>query len=276
VPRLQDVRLGDLGRGVARLGPFIGAAGAALLLVTVPPNGRGARQATSAGAKTRFQLPSPPGAPDAGRAAPAAADASQSGLVASGSPSALAPPAIAGPAPSLSAPSSSGASAAADTPAAVAPASPSADATPVTPLTVAAKAWASREAGTPLASTGVPDGALPVGNRIGQADKASFVRLGGTATTLTLSTDPAGDRNLAGPGAVQACVITASWTAADAMAFDQAPAYDAAKCVAGTQPDSSTWSFDLGAFAERAGGNGFALVAAPGAPVDFQVTFKVR
>jgi len=274
-PRLDEMRLGDLGRGLTRLSPFLAAVGAALLLVVAPPNGHSALQAAASGGQKHFQLPTEgtpnPASDAAATAAPASTGPQPAGLAADSAPS----PAVT-PAASIAAPAASAsASAVPDSSAAGAPTvSPSADQTAVTPLTVAAKAWASREAGTPLAGTDVPAGTLPVGNRLGQVDKASFVRLSGTATSLTLTADPSGARNLAGAGSVQACPVTASWTAGDAMPLDQAPAYDTTKCVAGTHPDDSSWSFDLGAFADRAGGNGFALVPAPDAPVDFQVAFK--
>jgi hypothetical protein len=274
-PRFDEIRLGDVGRGLTRLSPFLAAVGAALLLVVVPPNGHGALQAASSGAQKHFQLPTEGTPNPASDAAATAAPASTSGPQPPGPTADSAPSLAVAPATSIAAPvTSAPAVAAPEASVGDATVSPSADQTAVTPLTVAAKAWASRDAGTPLASTDVPAGTLPVGNRLGQLDKASFVRLSGTATTLTLTADPSGARNLAGAGSVQACPVTASWTAADAMALDQAPAYDTTKCVAGTHPDDSTWSFDLGAFADRAGGNGFALVPAPDAPVDFQVAFK--
>jgi hypothetical protein len=144
-----------------------------------------------------------------------------------------------------------------------------------TPLTIGSRAWASREAGTPVATTGVPDGTLPVGNRVGQIDKASFVRLTGTATVLSLVEDPNGSRAVAGNGGVQVCRITTSdWSAGDAISFDQAPAYDTNSCKAGQRSDDGTWTFDLSGFADRAGPAGFALVPTADAPVDFQVAFK--
>ena len=274
-PRLDEMRLGDLGRGLTRLSPFLAAVGAALLLVVAPPNGHSALQAAASGSQKHFQLPTEGTPNPASDAAATAAPAGSNGPQPPGPTADSAPSLAVAPVASIAAPvTSAPAVAASDTSGGAAPVSPSADQTAVTPLTVAAKAWASREAGTPLAGTDVPAGTLPVGNRLGQVDKASFVRLSGTATGLTLTADPSGARNLAGAGSVQACPVTASWTAGDAMPLDQAPAYDTTKCVAGTHPDDSSWSFDLGAFADRAGGNGFALVPAPDAPVDFQVAFK--
>ncbi|HMC52876.1 MAG TPA: hypothetical protein VKI64_08965 [Acidimicrobiales bacterium] len=281
VRRLSDVSLGDIRRGLARAGPFIGAAGAALLLVAVPPRGQGSGLATAAGGHGRFQLPSngpaeSQAAGGPGGAAPAAAASPPPAPIVASSPVAAPPASATPPAPTSGAAAASPAAPDATDTASAATTGPTDTSAAPTPLSVTAKGWASREAGTPLAADDVPDGTLPVANRVGQADKASFVRLSGTDTTLTLVEDPSGNRSLAGAGAVQACRITAPWTPADAMSFDQAPAYDSTTCVAGTHPDASTWSFDLTSFADRAGGNGFALVPAPSAPVDFQVTFKVR
>ena len=143
------------------------------------------------------------------------------------------------------------------------------------PLLVAHKAWASREAGTPVSATGVPDGSLPVGNRLAQVDKASFVGLDGNGSTLVLRANPDGDRSLAGPAAVQACAITSpQWADGDAISFDQAPTYDTQGCVVAKQADDGSWRFDLGGLMARAGSNGFALVPAPQAPADFQVAFE--
>lgn len=144
------------------------------------------------------------------------------------------------------------------------------------PLTVREAGWASQGAGTPLATVGVPDGTLPVGTRLGQVDKASFVRLDGDATTLVLAEEPSGARASVGDPAVQACVIVAddaAWTAAEGMSFDDAPAWDPNACADGVRGDDGTWTFDLGTLALHAGDAGFALVPTADAPVDFQVAF---
>ena len=273
---LADIRVGEVRRGATRLGPFAAAAGAALLLVAVPPGSHHSGQA-AAGARARFRISSPsaPGESQ-GNGAAAPPTAAQD---LNATPAAALPASTAGPAPALAAytplPSADSGAAAGSSAPGAGDESPSAGQTFETRLSVTGKAWASREAGTPLATTDVPEGTLPVGNRLGQLDKASFVRLTGTATTLTLVDDAGGDRSLAGAGAVQACPIKGQWSDAAAMSFDQAPTYDTATCVSATHSDNRTWSFDLSGFAERAGGHGFALVPAADAPVDFQVSFKV-
>lgn len=143
-----------------------------------------------------------------------------------------------------------------------------------TPLTVRGFGWASTLSGSGISSAGVPDGSMPVGNRLGRLDKAAFVRLAGTDRTLTLVEDGAGAREALGAGAVMACAITdAGWVEEPDQSFDEAPAWDADACAAGVESDG-TWTFDLGAFADRAGDRGFALVPEPDAPADFQVAFR--
>ena len=121
----------------------------------------------------------------------------------------------------------------------------------------------------------MPAGDLPVGTRVGQADKASYVRLSGNAGTLELREDPAGNRAPAnGAPLIRACQITdASWKPATAEGFGSAPKYDTGACVEGTRAADGTWSFDLSNFDNPTDARGFALVPSPSAPVDFQVAF---
>lgn len=144
------------------------------------------------------------------------------------------------------------------------------------PLRPIATAWASAEAGTPVAAAGVPEATLPVGNRIGQLDKASFVRLAGDATELVLVEDADGSRAAptGGAAAVQACRIEVpGWEEAEAQSFDEAPTWDAASCTPGTRGDDGSWTFDLAGFGSPTDERGFALVPTDDAPVDFQVAF---
>ena len=142
------------------------------------------------------------------------------------------------------------------------------------PLTVRGFGWASSLSGSGVSSAEVPDGAMPVAARLGQLDKASFVRLSGTATTLTLVEEPGGAREALGTGAVVACPITdAGWAEEPDQSMDAAPPWDAARCVAGVE-DADTWVFDLTGFDDRTGNTGFALIPDASAPPDFQVTFR--
>jgi hypothetical protein len=143
------------------------------------------------------------------------------------------------------------------------------------PLTIAASAWASQTAGTPVADAGVPADSLPVGTRLGRADKLSFIRLSGDEFSLTLFPvdDESGHRSPE-EAVIQACQITeAGWEEADAMSFDDAPPYDAENCAAGIRNDDGSWTFNLLVYPQRDDDRGFALVPGPDAPLDFQVAF---
>lgn len=146
-----------------------------------------------------------------------------------------------------------------------------------TPLKVTTAAWASAQAGTPLAATGVPAGSLPVGRRPGfETDKVAFVRLTGTATTLTLvpHEDAAGQRS-GDTAEIQACrITTAGWSKAEAQSMDEAPKWDCAVAAMGKRGEDGSWTFDLSSFPDRSGATGFALIPA-GTGLDFQVAFKV-
>lgn len=147
--------------------------------------------------------------------------------------------------------------------------------TQVQPLRVRSSTWATRTAGSPLATNGVPDSTLPVGTR-GTDDKLSFLRLTGTSTTLGLAEHPEGNRNNAGPAAVAACRITSSdWKAGKAVAFADAPPYDPTDCVQGVRSSGGVWVFDLGRFSDRTDERGFALVPGDDAGLDFQVAFRL-
>jgi len=132
--------------------------------------------------------------------------------------------------------------------------------------------YASRTAGTPLAADGVPAKSLPVGTRLGQEDKVSFIRLSKPVDTLVLKTVAAGDRRPE-TAAIQVCVVKSSgWAAGEAVAFTAAPERDCTVSVLGARAANGSWSFDLRPFAGR--GDGFSFSPAPGSPVDFQVAFE--
>lgn len=140
--------------------------------------------------------------------------------------------------------------------------------------TVLHTGWATRAAGTPVAAVGVPEGSLPVGNRVGQIDKASFLRLGGGWQSLALDVDPDGTAGI-GEAAVQACAITtAAWEPVAGSGFDEAPEWNPDDCAAGvTGAAGDQWTFEIGRIEQRFG---IALVPGPGAPVEFQIAFRVR
>ena len=143
------------------------------------------------------------------------------------------------------------------------------------PMRIVATAWASSTGGTPIPS-GVPEGTLPVGTRVGQVDKASYIRLSGDETMVVLNEVADGRRGSDFESSpVQACQITASgWQTGESLSFDDAPAYDAKNCTEVTFGGNGTWTIQLGQFESPADNRGFALVPSAEAPLDFQVTFS--
>lgn len=145
------------------------------------------------------------------------------------------------------------------------------------PLRVASAGYMSAQAGTPLATAGVPIGSVPVGRRPGfEEDKVAFIRLTGNEDVLKLvpHQDASGQRS---PEAakINACRITGSnWSATEAQAEADAPSWDCTVAVQGRRAGDGSWTFDLGTFADRADQRGFALVPA-GTGVDFQVAFTL-
>lgn len=144
------------------------------------------------------------------------------------------------------------------------------------PLFVMEYGWATATAGTPVASSDVPEGTMPVGKRIGQDDKISFVRLIGTETVLELQEASDGQRTPPlGTAGVRICQSTeADWSGGDAQTFDAAPAYAEDQCAPGERSDDGLWTFDLSSFADVEDRRGFVLVPAEDAAVDFQVAFE--
>lgn len=145
------------------------------------------------------------------------------------------------------------------------------------PLRIVDFAWASSTGGTPL-PTGVPEGSLPVGTRIGQTDKSTYLRLAGEGSTLVL-TEIADGRRGAGFEAppVQACQITeVAWEGGENLPSSEAPPFDPGTCVPVSLLDDGTWTVALAAFPSPTDDRGIALVPSPDAPVDFQVTFAAQ
>lgn len=258
VPALADVSLGDIGRAVRRYQPVALTVVAVLVVVVLSdpiprPAGEEDIPGPVAAAATGADEADPD--TDAGPPLLGALPEPAGGLV-------LPPPGLVAdlPADALYVPP-----AVVDAPASDAGAE----------LRIVGKAWASQAAGTPIATVGVPPGTLPVGTRLGQVDKASYVRLGGTGTVLALAEDPEGARTTQGAPGVQACQVTdAAWQDQEAMSFDDAPPHDAATCVAGVRGADGRWSFELTRFPFRTDGRGLALVPAADAPLDFQVAFR--
>lgn len=147
-------------------------------------------------------------------------------------------------------------------------------AAPARPLTVVGSGWASATGATPLGATGVPAGSLPVGKRIGQVDKYSFVRLDGDEKVLRLPVIAEGARSTTGAIAISICQITdAGWEEKENVPSDAAPKYDTASCVPGDPGDGTAYSFNLVTFTSPSDARGFALVPT-GDSIDYQVNFK--
>ena len=141
------------------------------------------------------------------------------------------------------------------------------------PLVVVSAGWASATGATPLGATGVPANTLPVGKRIGQVDKYSFVRLEGDDQVLTLRLH-ADKRTTTGVVAVSICQITdANWQAAENVPSDRAPKYDTSTCVPGDPGDGTAYSFNLVTFSSSSDPRGFALVPT-GDSIDYQLAFE--
>ncbi len=142
-------------------------------------------------------------------------------------------------------------------------------------LTIRGWAWASRVPAGTVPADAVPENTLPVGKRLGQVDRVSFIRLDGTEGTLTLTEADAGAREALGAGKVAACpVLVSDWAEGADQSFADAPPWSTDSCVGSVEKDGR-WVFDLGSFPFRTGPAGFALVPAADAPPDFQVTFRI-
>ena len=155
------------------------------------------------------------------------------------------------------------------------PTDPAGDGGAEAPLTIRGSGWATRLPPTPLPGDDVPDGTLPVGNRIGTVDRVSFVRLSGDGATLELDEDGDAAREALGAAAVALCpILDGAWSEGPEQSFDDAPEWDEESCVGGAE-SGDRWTFDLGSFDDRTGDAGFALVPTTDAPPDFQVAFVV-
>lgn len=145
-----------------------------------------------------------------------------------------------------------------------------------TALTIRGSGWATRVPPGAVPSDDIPEGTLPVANRLGQVDRVSFIRLAGTAGTLRLTEDDAGAREALGAGQIAICpILVSDWAEEEGQSFADAPAWSTDSCVGSTESDG-VWTFDLQSFPFRTGPAGFALVPTGDAPADFQVTFKIR
>lgn len=277
---LADRKLRDLVPVLDRYRPAALAATAIIVAVAVLP---GATGGSGLAAPAAFDAGFAEEPEDVSTDEVAAPSPPSGGLDVGSTPSAPPPPRVsAAPAPSFTAPRPS------VTPAPRSAPAPSFDPPPPStgseddaagdvepePLRIVAAAYASTTGGTPLPPE-VPEGSLPVGTRVDQMDKASYIRLDGAASSLLLTELADGRRggDFEAPP-VQACQITEpGWEPAENMSFGDAPAHDPEVCVPATMLPDGRWSIPLNLFADPTDDRGIALVPAPDAPIDFQVTF---
>lgn len=282
--RLSDVRLGDITKGLARYRPVVVTVIAILLMAAFLPGERAergglvatapppARPVANAAASTAAPAAVPTDAPVAPSSsfdsAPQSFAVQPSGTFATGRTFESSSGSFTAPPPAFSGDASA---AAPDAEIATTPGGFEAD--KPKPLTITARLYATLGAGTPLATQDVPDKSSPVGNRLNQEDKRSYVRLAGTATDLMLTEAPQG-RETRGPALVRACqVLDADWPEGKGVALASAPKIDAGACVLGVRASDGVWTFDLSGFANPTDTRGIALTVAPGSGVDFQVNF---
>ena len=149
------------------------------------------------------------------------------------------------------------------------------DAEEAEPISIVEWAWASATGGTPVPHD-IPEGSLPVGTLVGQPDKASYIRLTGDESQLVLTEMAEGRRgNAFEESPVQACqIVEDGWEPGENQSFDDSPEHDPDDCVSVAPQPDGTWSIELLQFASPTDGRGLALVPAPDAPIDFQVTFS--
>jgi hypothetical protein len=283
--QIAELRFGDVGRGLSHYRPVVVAVAAiAVMGLTLPgpkrvaanlfgaSNYGGSTAAASLGAADAS-------VPEAAATAEVAAavDAIDSAPGTFGAFSASPSSASTGSSFGIDAAATRADASTTDTFESSAPATTQPKAATAQPLIVTKSAWASAQAGTPLAATGVPEGALPVGRRPGFAqDKVAFIRLAGGATSISLvpHADATGQRS-AETAQIQACRITTpGWAAGQAVAMADAPKWDCAVSVLGARAADGRWTFDLSVFPDRVDDRGFALVPA-GDAVDFQVAFTI-
>ena len=134
-------------------------------------------------------------------------------------------------------------------------------------LTVTFGRYAS--ASGPLVPSGAQGSLLPVGLRLGGADKQSYVRLDGNSELLKLKVSGQAGHNF-GDATVKACpIVSPGWDLADGAALTAGPPFDAKRCVEG-KPGETEWSFAVGGVDAP---DGFALVPVGGATSTFQIVF---
>jgi hypothetical protein len=118
---------------------------------------------------------------------------------------------------------------------------------------------------------------MPVGVRLGRVDKMSFARLAGSGPVLSLRlVDSTAANQLVALARVRACAVTESgWSLEEPGAPpEDAPAFDARRCVDGVTAADGTWSFHLDEIGTIDDAAGIALVPVSEGAGTFQVTFS--
>ena len=131
---------------------------------------------------------------------------------------------------------------------------------PSEPLRITGGGYAAADAGTPLATAGIPAGSVGVGSRAGQVDKVTYLRLSGTARVLRLKVDASGASVLDQNAVLAACPVTqSSWKVGQGdVAPAAAPPYSCGLTAPGVRSnDGTSWTFDVSSIDLS---NGLAIV----------------
>jgi hypothetical protein len=149
---------------------------------------------------------------------------------------------------------------------------------PSGPLRVTGGGYAAADAGTPLATAGIPAGSAAVGSRAGQVDKVTYVRLSGTPGVLQLKVDASGANVLDQNAVLAACPVTqANWQVGQGEVTPTAgPPYSCGVSSPGVRSsDGTSWTFELSSFDLS---NGVAIVPVTSTTEvskSFQVVFRL-
>lgn len=156
--------------------------------------------------------------------------------------------------------------------------SPAFDPSGDVPLTVSAAGFASAGAGTPLATTGIPEDGVPVTRRAGQPYNVAYLALAGRGPQLVLNVHADSLSTPAALVGIQLCVVTESnWKVGRGdTSLTDAPDYDCADAVTGVAAaDGSTWSFDVSALDLREPAGVALIPLGEGTSPEFQIIFDV-
>jgi hypothetical protein len=146
------------------------------------------------------------------------------------------------------------------------------------PLRITGGGYAAADAGTPLATAGVPDGSVAVGSRAGQVDKVTYLRLVGDPGLLQLKVDASGSNVLDADAVLAACPVTqAGWKVGHGDVTPAAgPQYSCSLSSPGVRSsDGTTWAFDLSSLDMSNGVAIVPVVSTTEVTKSFQVVFNL-